>query len=393
MRSTGYGLWLESPPAQWPGEEANVTYSEVGLERAPAFSRSANEMARTRPTALLENKRLARRGADVFGAGFILSNEDRNSWAGNSPENLRVTQPYLTGEDFNNSPILEPSRFIINFGEMSEEEAARFPEAFERVRRLVRPARASIKQRDRRELWWLYATRAPEVTRYLQAHTRCLCIARMSKHIAFGFVRPGFVLADTVILVLSDKASCLSCLQSRVHSEWVYRLAGAFGTTLRYTSSDCLETFPFPQSWETNSRLEEIGEAYNGARAALMARNGEGLTKTYNRFHDPDELSSEVLRLRELHDAMDQAVLDAYGWADLRPTCEFLHDHDDKNDDDDSGRTRLRKKPWRYRWPDNIRDEVLARLLELNRSRNAAQQRVDGADGVGHAGILNGAGS
>ncbi len=65
-------------------------------------------------------------------------------------------------------------------------------------------------------------------------------------------------------------------------------------------------------------------------------------------------------------------VLDAYGWTDLRPTCEFLLDHEDEDDEgDDSGRARQRKMPWRYRWPDDIRDEVLARMLSLNKQRAA----------------------
>jgi hypothetical protein len=52
------------------------------------------------------------------------------------------------------------------------------------------------------------------------------------------------------------------------------------------------------------------------------------------------------------------------------PTCEFLLDYEeDEDDDDESGVGRRRKKPWRYRWPDEFRDEVLARLLELNRQR------------------------
>ncbi len=40
--------------------------------------------------------------------------------------------------------------------------------------------------------------------------------------------------------------------------------------------------------------------------------------------------------------------------------------------------TRRRRKPWRYRWPDDFRDEVLARLLELNRQR-AEEERLSGA--------------
>ena len=113
-----------------------------------------------------------------------------------------------------------------------------------------------------------------------------------------------------------------------------------------------------------------------------MVRNNEGLTKTYNRFHDPDERSPDILKLRELHAAMDRAVLDAYGWTDLQPTCEFLLDYEEEDDEEESGGGRRRKKPWRYRWPDDFRDEVLARLLELNRQR-AEQERMSGAAAEG----------
>ncbi len=101
-------------------------------------------------------------------------------------------------------------------------------------------------------------------------------------------------------------------------------------------------------------------------------------------FHDPDERSPEILKLRELHAAMDRAVLDAYGWTDLKPTCEFLLDYEDEEDQElatnnqELPTTRRRRKPWRYRWPDDFRDEVLARLLELNRQR-AEEERLSGA--------------
>ena len=86
---------------------------------------------------------------------------------------------------------------------------------------------------------------------------------------------------------------------------------------------------------------------------------------------------------------MDRAVLDAYGWTDLKPTCEFLLDYEDEEDQELATSnqelpTRRRRKPWRYRWPDDFRDEVLARLLELNRQRTE-QERLAGvaAQGTG----------
>jgi hypothetical protein len=146
---------------------------------------------------------------------------------------------------------------------------------------------------------------------------------------------------------------------------------------LSYTPSDCYETFPFPVDFEANQRLEEIGREYYEYRAALMAQNNEGLTKTYNRFHDPEETSPDILKLRELHTAVDRAVLDAYDWSDIPTDCEFLLDYEDEEDDEATSKGRQRKKPWRYRWSNTVREEVLARLLKLNAER-AEQERLAG---------------
>lgn len=88
------------------------------------------------------------------------------------------------------------------------------------------------------------------------------------------------------------------------------------------------------------------------------------MTKTYNRFHDPRERDPQILKLRVLHAEMDRAVLNAFGWTDVPTDCEFLLDYE--IDEETWGN---RKKPYRYRWPDEIHDEVLARLLALNAKR------------------------
>ena len=136
-----------------------------------------------------------------------------------------------------------------------------------------------------------------------------------------------------------------------------------------YAVESCYEAFPFPGGWQSSLNLEEAGRAYYEFRATLMARARQGLTKTYNRLHDQEDGDPEIGRLRELHDALDRAVVDTYGWSDLRPTCDFLPDFEDENSDpDDDGKSR-RRAPSRYRWPDQVRDEVLSRLLALNQER------------------------
>jgi len=123
--------------------------------------------------------------------------------------------------------------------------------------------------------------------------------------------------------------------------------------------------FPFPPNCDNDSALEAAGQTYHDQRAALMVAANEGMTKTYNRFHDADENSDAIVRLRELHDAMDHAVLRAYGWDDLaaepRPvflTAETEDDHTYQG---------------RYFWPAEARDRVIARLLALNAERHAQE--------------------
>ena len=137
---------------------------------------------------------------------------------------------------------------------------------------------------------------------------------------------------------------------------------------LRYAPSDCFETFPFPQDWEEHPSLVTQGRSYYEFRAKNMVDRAEGLTKTYNLFHDIYDTDSGVEKLRELHTAMDRAVLDVYGWSDIPTDCQFLLEYEI-----DKATWGRKKRPYRYRWPDAVRDEVLARLLALNAERAAEE--------------------
>jgi hypothetical protein len=129
---------------------------------------------------------------------------------------------------------------------------------------------------------------------------------------------------------------------------------------LNYAPSDCFENLPCPIPLDTN-RLTAAAADYDDHRAALMVARNQGLTKTYNRFHNSQDRSPDIVRLRELHHALDLAVLQAYGWDDLagKAAPEFL--------------TEATESDHRYQgrlfWPAPFREEVLARLLDLNRAR------------------------
>jgi len=248
--------------------------------------------------------------------------------------------------------------------------AADWPELVAIVEERVKPERMKVNRKVRRDYWWRYGDRQPALYHAITGLTRVLVNSQVSAHLQFAFSPSELVFAHTAYVYAFDTYPAFCTLQSRPHELWTRFFASSLEDRLRYTPSDCFETFPFPVGWETHQSLEAHGKAYYEHRAALMVRNDEGMTKTYNRFHDPDETDPAIAELRDLHAAMDRAVLDAYGWTDMPTNCDFLLDYE--LDEEEWGR---KKKPYRYRWPDLVRDEVLARLLALNSERAAEEVR------------------
>ena len=282
------------------------------------------------------------------------------------PGNAKVIRPFLGGGDFLDSPDVKPSRWVIDFGNMPEPEARRWREAYAICEKRVKVERARSTAKTSKGLvdWWKFGHRAEAMYRAILGHELVLACAQTSKYKVFALVSTDIVLGQTLVVTSLSGFSALGVLQSRIHEIWATFFSSTLEDRPRYMPTDAFETFPFPFDWQANPALESTGRAYYEFRANLMVRNNEGLTKTYNRFHSSNNHEPDIVKLRELHAAMDRAVLDAYGWADISTDCEFLLDYE--IDEETWGN---KKKPYRYRWPDEVHDEVLARLLDLNQKR------------------------
>lgn len=334
------------------------------------------------PVRLAQNSGMSFQGSKIYGNGFTFDDTDTSGVASSmadmerliakDPRNREVIFPYIGGEEVNTSPAHAHHRYVSNFFDRDEDECRQlWPDLMAIVEARVKPER-DVQKRDALRLkWWQYGEKRPGLVRAIAGFERVLVInCGATPHAAFVFLPGNLVFAHSLAVFAHCSHAAFAALQSRPHEIWARFFGSSMKDDLRYTPSDCFETFPFPENWQTHPGLEAAGQAYYDYRAVLMVESDLGLTKTYNRFHDPEERNPIILRLRELHAAMDRAVLDAYGWTDIRTDCEFLLDHEDEDDDS----SRSRKKPWRYRWPDEVHDEVLARLLALNAQR-AAEER------------------
>jgi hypothetical protein len=394
------------------------------------------------PRKLTVNKEKSFNGSKVYGQGFLFENSDTvdtetsgtpsplalmESLVEANPRNKEVIFPYMGGEDLNDDPSQSSKRYVIDFRDRPEEACrSQWPDIFAILESKVKPERTRKKASGEFLLrsplpqrWWQHGDMRPSLYRKSSEIAHVIVCSAISKHPVFSRLRTGTVYSHNLVVITEEAFSWLAVLQSQPHTFF----AGFFSSSLEdrqgYRPTDGFEPFPFPTAVldltdadsaiaAERQRLEAIGEGYHQFRAELMIANNEGLTNTYNRFHDPSETSDGILELRSLHQQMDQAVLHAYGWEDIPTTCGFGLDYLDSDDDTTlppdlqeriaSGdlffptaskacafQSQLRqygvvkpskKLPWRHRWPDEVRDDVLARLLALNAERYAEEQAI-----------------
>jgi hypothetical protein len=307
------------------------------------------------PYRLKANEGKSFKGSCVLGIGFVLMPEEASSLIAKNPRNKDVLFPYLNGEDLNSRPDQSPSRWVINFFDWPIEQAMAYPDCFRIVEEKVKPERMKNTFSKRaKEKWWLYERHRPELYQAIDGMKSVLVKSEVGNKLSFAFVPNVWVFSHMLYVFPTDSIVDLVVLQSTLHDLWAWTYGSTMRTDLRYAPGDLFDTFPFPHVLNV---LEGVGARYDAHRRQIMITRQEGLTKTYNRFHAPDESSADIQKLRELHVEMDQAVAAAYGWTDLKLDHGF---HETK-------------QGVRFTISEPARREVLQRLLKLNHERYAEE--------------------
>ena len=377
LLAAGSTILRAVPSRKWPGE-ANLEIAELWLRRGAwrgsyvlsdhtvsgitAFLAAPGTVEGT-PYRLKANEDKSFVGSFVLGMGFVLEPEEAEALIAKDPRNRDVLFPYLNGEDLNSRPDQSPSRWVVNFRDWPLERAETYPDCFALIRERVKPERQRLKEDGSYALrnplphrWWIYADKRPALYETIARMDRVLVAVQTSKYLSISFQPIGIVYSHmTVVFSLGDNAS-FAVLNASWHTEWIVEYCSSLETRLRYLPSDGFETFPFPSS---AAGVDHIGESYDLHRQSVMFTRQEGLTKTYNRFHDRKEQSEDIVTLRLLHVEMDQAVANAYGWTNLDLGHGF----------------HQTKQGLRYTISEAARREVLGRLLALNHARYAAEKR------------------
>ncbi|MES1244263.1 MAG: type IIL restriction-modification enzyme MmeI [Acidobacteriota bacterium] len=374
LKDKGLLIYSAVGSLAWPGAAAvhvsvvhmskgRVTRDGISCEYDGRSVHVINSRLRPRaewrePLPLRVNYGICSQGTDIASQGFILTPAERDRLISSDARNKELIFPYIGGEELNTDPEQRHERYVVNFSSMSLKEAERWPELLEWVRERVKPGRESLSPspiNDRlREYWWRYWALRPEMAEALKKIDKCFVTAAVSKHRSFGLQPASRLFAKTLYVFAQSQLSFFAVLQSRFHVCWSKLLSSSLEERLRYSPSDCFENFPFPHPDPRTviPSLEDIGQRLYGARAAFMLDTQQGLTATYNLLKDPACHDPRIEELRRLHEDMDRAVLDAYGWSDI-PVPPYLDPH-----------------------PEAFEDEVLDRLFLLNAQRAEEEKRT-----------------
>ncbi len=316
-----------------------------------------------RPVKLKALKGSFSQGQDVMGRGFELTAEERDAILAEDSKCAEVIFPLFNGQDLNTLPRLEPYRWVIYFRDWPEEKARRYKPAFRRVEQLVKPYRDSLTGQIHQDCYWKLWDLRPALMREFAAKSFVLALASVTKHLCISRVSTSAVYNMQVKVLFYDGWWHFAVLQSSVHDVWARWLCGTLGaSTLRYSTSAVLETWPMPDLGR-DPQLEQLGERYHALRDAIIVADWIGLTQLYNRFHDPGDRDPRIAELRTLHRALDIAVASAYGWNDL----DLGHGFHEVNYLPANDRVR-------FTIGEIARLAVLRRLGELNRQRYAEEQ-------------------
>lgn len=313
------------------------------------------------PKTLNCNSGYAFSGSYIMGDGFQISPELAQQWIEFDHKYGLVLFPYLRGEDVTTRPDMSPSRWVINFGDMplahddqSPEYdgpvASDFPLCIKIVEEKVKGERLRKSADVASYPWWQFWRRRNDLYARIRSLSRVLFHPFTSKYMNFVYVPTNYIYGAPHVIIAMDTDDAFAVLQSHFHEVWAWRYCSTMKSDLRYASSDIFSTFPFP---DKSKLLVEFGRRYDEYRRGLMLARHQGLTKTYNRFHDKDESSTDIVNLRVLHSEIDHAVAVAYGWGDLDLGHGF---HETK-------------QGVRYTISEPARRIVLDRLLALNHQR------------------------
>ena len=283
-----------------------------------------------RAKRLLANEGLSSRGVVLHGSGFILTPQEAAHLGLGKRQGLQnYIRLYRNGRDLMGHP--RNVMVIDLFGLSAEKVRQDFPEVYQHVVETVKPDRDLNNRSYRRENWWLFGENVPEARQAWAGLPRYIATVETAKHRVFQFLDAEILPDNMLVAIASKDAAQLAILSSGIHRNWVSVNSASLGMYIgdvRYTKSRCFDPFPFPDASDAHkATLRALGEELDATRKRVLAEHPDltltGLYNVLEKLKSGAALTPEdedvkhrglVLIIKDLHEQIDRAAFEAYGW-------------------------------------------------------------------------------
>ncbi|MBE9237835.1 class I SAM-dependent DNA methyltransferase [Anabaena aphanizomenioides LEGE 00250] len=278
---------------------------------------------------LKANRNICNVGVALHGQGFVVEETKAQDWLNCDSSLSQVVKPTRNGRD-----IMDKSRnqFVIDFYGLSLEEASKFSIPYQWILERVFPSRQVNNRKSYRDNWWIFGEPRSQLRDFLKDINAYIVTPMVAKHRIFQLFDKITIPDQKVVCIGLDDNYFLGVLSSNIHVAWALACGSQLGPTPVYPKSTCFDKFPFPNPTpEQKQKIRELGERLDSHRKRVQTQHPEiTITGMYNlleklrkgeTFTDADKTYNNkalVSTLKQIHDELDNAVLDAYGWQDLK---------------------------------------------------------------------------
>ncbi len=337
---------------------------------------------------------LSSRGVSLHGAGFLVTPEEAEALGLGSKKGAeKHIRPYLNGRDF-----MQKSRglMVIDLLGLTAEAVRKdYPEIYQRIFERVKPERDANNRAVYRDNWWIFGEPRKDLRPALYGLNRYLATVETSRHRVFQFLDASVLPDNKLVAVALNDAYFAGVLGSRAHRVWALAAGGwlGAGNDPVYVKSRCFDAFPFPAATDAQkSRIRELGEQLDAHRKKQQAAHpGLTITDMYNVLEKLRQLDPRPVSNTPAHQAPTAAEVDAV-WAKAPPPSSILKDPPDnltlsakEKKIHEQGLVSVLKQIHddldaavfdAYGWPPDLTDEqILEKLVALNAERAAEEKR------------------
>jgi hypothetical protein len=270
-------------------------------------------------------------GVKLHGKGFsVTKNEAEILGFAKRPGLNQFIRPYRNGMDLTGrTPASVRSKYVIDLFGLTERQVRQdFPEIYQHILSTVKPERNLNSRASYRDYWWIFGEPRREMRPALENLTRYIGTVDTAKHRVFQFLSTDVICDDKVVVICDDSAETIGVLSSSIHLAWTLAAGGFLEDRPVYVKTKTFDPFPFPSATkEQRATLAELAEELDYTRKAVLDEVPDlTMTEIYNlrdKMRSGLEMSNvdndraraaRVGIVHRLHEQIDAAVADAYGW-------------------------------------------------------------------------------